>query len=378
MPRSQAEWQTFSAVRAESAKLWGDLVERHFRIRRRNLKWPSKARWQQWGKRRYSGLYSQSVQQIIAEFCEAVNSCRQLRKNGQPEAKYPWRKDKFRDVVYTNQSAVIRNGHLVLPHGKGMGKLRISIRFPLPGRLMEARLCMGHIALVCELPDVPRPQQTVIGVDLGVNTLIAATDGKVAVLISGREAKATVQYRNKKLAEIAGKQSKKTKGSRKWRRLQRRKAKMLAKTKRRIRDITHKATRMVADFFPGATCYVGKPFNGAAVKMGRLTAQQVSSVCNAKIIFQLDYKTCGAMQVEEAWTSQTCPVCGARNKCRRIYRCKQCGLVAPRDVIGGTNILCVGIHGELVHGRSVPNTVTYKYPVFRRVVPADTRQVASV
>ena len=362
MPRKASEWQTFTASRREAARLWADLVERHHRIRRRNLMWPSKQRWQQWAKGRYPGLSAQSVQQIIGEFCEAVHSARQLRKNGQAEARYPWRKPKYRDVVYTNQDARIRNARLILPHGTS-GRLRVPVPISLPGRLMEVRVSMGTVRLVCEVPDVAMPQQTVIGVDLGVNTLIAATDGEKAVLVSGRAAKAIVQGRNKYLAEIQHAQSRKTKGSRRWKRLQRRKAKMLAKAHRRLRDVMHKATRKVADAFPGATCYVGKPFNGAAQHLGRRQAQQVSSACNARLIAQLDYKTCGAIQTDESYSSQTCPVCGERNKCGRIYRCRQCGLTAPRDVIGGVNIRTIGLQGQLVPGCHVPNAIHWVHPI---------------
>jgi putative transposase len=246
--------------------------------------------------------------------------------------------------------------------------------------LMEVRLAMGRMLIVCEIPDEPRPQQTVIGVDLGVNTLIAATDGEKAVLVSGREAKATVQWRNKHLASIQQAQSKKVKGSRRWKRLQRRKAKMLTKARNRIKDITHKATRKIATAFPGATCYVGKPFNEAARKVSRRQAQQVSSACNARLINQLNYKTCGAMQQDEAYSSQTCPVCGERNKGERVYHCCKCGLTRPRDVIGSSNILALSQHGYLVLGCRVPDTIHWvypsKYPGKSRVVQSDTLQVA--
>jgi transposase len=115
---------------------------------------------------------------------------------------------------------------------------------------MEVRLSMATLRLVCAVADVPRPQHTVIGVDLGVNTLLAATDGEKTLLVSGRAAKATVQYRNKRLAECSQAQSTTTKGSRQWTRVQRRKAKMLAKCHRRLRDLMHKATRKVATAFP--------------------------------------------------------------------------------------------------------------------------------
>ena len=304
MPHTSSAWRTFTASRKEAARLWSALVERHHRIRRRHLTWPSKQRWQQWATGRYPGLSAQSTQQIIGEFCEAVHSTRQLRKNGHDEARFPWKKLRYRDVVYTNQDARLRAGRLILPHGTS-GHLRIPLSLALPGRLMEVRLRMGSLRLVCDIPAIARPQQTVIGVDLGVNTLLAATDGEKAILISGRAAKATVQWRNKRLASCRQAQSTKTQGSRRWQRLQRRKAKMLAKTHRRLRDLMHKGTRKVAQVFPGATCYVGKPFNDAAHKLGRRQAQHVSSACNARLIAQLDYKTCGAIQVDEAYTSQT-------------------------------------------------------------------------
>jgi hypothetical protein len=157
----------------------------------------------------------------------------------------------------------------------------------LPGRLVEVRLSYGVVRLICEIADTPRPEQTVIGVDLGGNTLAAATDGQKVILISGRAAKATIQYRNKRLAGLVQRHS------RRYKRLQRRKYRLLGKTKRRIRDLTHKATHAIAAAFPGATCYVGEPFTEAAQRLGRVQAQQVSTTCTRKIIELLDDKTAG-------------------------------------------------------------------------------------
>jgi len=228
---------------------------------------------------------------------------------------------------------------------------------------MEARLAYGAIILVCQCEEPAIPTGSTIGVDLGINTLLAATDGEKTVLVSGREAKATVQWRAKRLATLRSKLSNCHRGSRQYGRLQRRKHKLLKKSENRINDITHKATRVVVDTFPGAKCYVGEPFNDAAQKMSRKTAQQVSTACNRRLITQLDYKTAGAITVDEAYSSQTCPVCGTRNKCQRTYRCKQCGFGAPRDVVGSTNIRCIGMRGELAPGCDVPNVIRYKYPV---------------
>jgi len=266
-PRTNSQWHTFTASRQEAARLWGDLVVRHHRLRCLTWQWPSKSRWQKWAKRKYPNLSAQSCQQIISEFCEAVDSTRQLRKNGHSETSYPWKKPHYRDVVYTNQDARIRDGHLILPNGtSGTLRIRLPATVILPGRLMEVRMSYGRVRLVCEVPDAPRSEQRVIGVDLGVNTLIAATDGQKAVLVSGRKVKAIVQ---------------------------RRKHTMLDKTQRQVRDACHQATHIVKETFPGATCYVGEPYNDASQKMHRVQAQQVSQACTRQIINQLNYKTAG-------------------------------------------------------------------------------------
>lgn len=224
---------------------------------------------------------------------------------------------------------------------------------------MEVRLSYGLVRLICEIPDAPRPEQTTIGVDLGVNTLIAATDGQKVILISGRKAKATIQYRNKQLAHLSAKQSKHQKHSRRWKRLQRRKYCLLDKSKRQVRDLCHKVTHQVAEAFPGALCYVGEPFNDAAQHARRTQAQTISETCTRKIIQQLDYKTVGAVVIDEAYSSQTCPVCGRRSRHGRMYRCPHCGTTGPRDAVGATNILSLGVHGEMLPGRSLPEQVKY-------------------
>jgi putative transposase len=270
-PRTTAAWATFTASRQEGARLWNDLVRRHHRVRRLAWTWPSKARWQRWAKGRYPGISAQSTQQIIGDFCEVVDFCRQLRRNGYAEARYPWRLRRYHDVIYTNQDARIRDGRLILPHGKsGTLWIRLPDAITLPGRLMEVRLTYGAVRLICEAPDAAHHQEAVIGIDLGVNTLIAATDGQRVLLISGRAAKATVQYRNKQLARFQQALSRKEQGSRRHRRLQRRKYAMLDQARRRIRDLCHKATRQLAEAFPSATCYVGEPFNAAAQRIGRV------------------------------------------------------------------------------------------------------------
>lgn len=384
LPQSERAWSIFSAARIDAGKLWSDMVVRHHRIRRLQWKWPSEARWFAWAKGRYPNLSAQSVQQTVQAFLESVRSISALRKKGHADARYPWRKTKYGDVTYTNQSARIRNGFLILPHGR-QSKGELSVKMPaglqLPGRLMEVVLSYGKVTIVCKVEDAPPVGgEVVVGVDLGVNTLACATDGQKAVAISGREAKATVRYRNKQLGEIQSIQSGMSKGSRRHKRLQRRKFAMIDKTRRKIRDICHKATRKIVDAFPRARIVVGKPFNAAAEKMGRVQAQQVSQVCSGKIIQIIDYKAKGAIVVPEPYSSQTCPVCGCRQKCRRTYMCG-CGFTAPRDVVGALNIRQIGMRGGMSPTPGLVAPVVEwrhpsKYPGRSQVVRAEPPQVA--
>ncbi len=272
----------------------------------------------------------------------------------------------------------MRDGRLIRPHGKsGTLRIRVPQAVPLPGRLMEARLSYGVLRLVCAVADAPRPQQTVIGVDLGVHTLIAATDGPKVFLVHGRGVKAVIQWRNKTLAEIQQAPSRKTKGSCRWKRLQRRKYRVLDTTKRQVRDATHNATHAIAAAFPGATCSVGEPFNDAAQRTGRVQAQQVSTACTRQIIQQLDDKTAGVITRSEASSSQTCPVGGERSKHRRIDTCPHCGATGPRDAVGAVHILRLGRHGAMVPcSQVVPCPRRCSICALGAGVPADNRHVA--
>lgn len=356
LPRTGPDWATFTVVRMEAGRLWSWLVERHATARQQGDKWPSRDDLQKETKRQFPNLHSQSVQMTVHDFLDAIASVEALRRRDQPY-EYPHKKMRYRQVIFNGQAAKIRDSYLILPCGQA-GKLIVPIpdAVSFPGQIMEVHLDYGSVSAVCRIEELDRSDGPIIGIDLGINTLIAATDGDKAILISGREVKATVQLRNKRLAEIQDKLAGKEKGSRRHKRLQRAKHSMLDHAKNKVRDLCHKATRKVADAFPDAKAYVGKPFNDAARIGGRKQAQMVSSACNRKLINQLNYKLAACIEVNEAFSSQTCPVCGERSKHRRVYRCR-CGYVAPRDVVGCTNIREIGINGEMLPGYDVPDVI---------------------
>ena len=151
LPGGAREWATFTAVRKEAGRLWSWLVERHASSRQAGEEWPTKAQLQKEIQRKFPGLHSQSAQQTVADFCEAIASAESIRRKGEP-FEYPHRKTMYRQVIFTNQGAKYRDGLLILPCGKD-GKL--TVRIPkgvvLPGRLIEVRLDYGRVEIVCEV-----------------------------------------------------------------------------------------------------------------------------------------------------------------------------------------------------------------------------------
>jgi putative transposase len=60
--------------------------------------------------------------------------------------------------------------------------------------------------------------------------------------------------------------------------------------------------------------------------------------------YKLEEKGITLSKENEAFTSQTCPVCGKRNKTKtRNYKCS-CGYTQHRDVHGASNILSKHLH----------------------------------
>jgi predicted RNA-binding Zn-ribbon protein involved in translation (DUF1610 family) len=351
LPDAGKHWKTFTAVHREAGHLGSWLVERQATARQQSGKRPSQAELQKEIKRQFPCLDSQSAPPVVADDCQAIAWAESLRKHGEPYA-YPHPKLRHRQVLFPNQGAQVRNGKPVLSCGTAG---RLTVRIPkgivLAERLRDIRLDYGCVELGWDLPAATPPRGPARRVDLSVNTVIAATDGEQALLSSGREIKSTLPLGNQWLAESTAKQASKK----------------------------NKATRKVAEAFAHAKAYVGRPFNDAAQQRGRRQAQTVSSTCNRKLIALLHYKLAGGLEVDEAYTSQSCPVCGERSKHQRLYPCP-CGFVAPRALGGGTNIRTLGIKGALRPNCSVPHVIQWKhpskYPSPKLGSHADTIQVA--
>jgi putative transposase len=299
--------------------------------------------------------------------------------------KYPHKRKRFRTTIWKNTGIRVRDGVLLLARARGLEPVRVNLPPHLADlpedAFREARLVWEKATrryewhLVVEDGQAPKdsPGDNVVAVDLGEIHPAAATDGEESIVVSCRALRSLNQYTNKRLAELSHKQAAKVKGSRGWRRLQRRRSKFLAQQRRRKRDIEHKISREVVDWAverEAGAIVIGDVRDVADGKrLNRKIQQKVGNWSHGRQRQYITYKAAAegievALQ-DEAYTSQTCPQCGHRYKpTGREYSCRRCGFLGHRDIVGASNILSLTLHGEV--GQIVPSsTIKYRQPFGR-------------
>jgi putative transposase len=141
---------------------------------------------------------------------------------------------------------------------------------------------------------------------------------------------------------------------------------MAGRIERRVRDLRHKATRQVIDFcveHEVGTLFIGNPHGVRQESKGRHHNQRMAQWEYGKDIDYLIHKSEQA-RIEsftgsERGTSSQCPVCRHRHKPKgRVWKCRKCGFMGHRDVVGSVN-MHVLVYNEQV---TFPRSVTYLRP----------------
>ena len=171
-----------------------------------------------------------------------------------------------------------------------------------------------------------------VGIDLGCKDSAVSSNGDVLTT------KLTHQYAEKLAIAQRAKNKKRVKA-------------IHAKIKNTRQDLIHKFTNKLVK--ANNLIVVGK-IKSTSFTKGKL-AKSVYDAGWFEIKRQLDYKCanagCHYIEVNEAYTTQTCSCCGSRQdspKGRsglgvRVWFCSSCQTVHQRDVNGAKNILAVGL-----------------------------------
>jgi len=360
-------------LREEAARLWNRLVKVHKYCRKRHWKWPNQGQLEKHFKGRFA-LHSQTIQAIIGKFAANIDSTTTKRKEGDKQARYPWRDRKhFQAVVWKGQSIKREGNRVKLPNGKGRQPLVFKLPFSFPaGKIVQAELGFRELRLTLsrEVKTVESVGNGVVAADLGAIHLAAMTDGEDAQVIVGRGLRALTQYRNKQLAAYSQLLSKCKKGSRRWRKSRCSKAIMLARNERQQHNLLHHAANQMIDYCvdrKAGTLVVGDCIdmarNKRKTKKGSRRCNQMNSGNPlGQLVTYLAYKGqrkgVKLKRQEESYTTQTCPKCGHRHKpSGRMYVCRNenCRFVGIRDLVGAANIMNKHANGGIiVAGKSLP------------------------
>ena len=226
-------------------------------------------------------------------------------------------------------------------------------------RQIRVRTCKDEIVIQLiyeEKKAKPVKEMAVMGIDLGVNNLIAAAwnSGKMPVIVNGRPLKSMNQYYNKKKARLQ-EDAKKTNGRDLTRRIER----LTRKRNRKVRDYLHKASRKIVDM--AVTSGTGLIVIGEnigwkqKVNMGNRTNQNFVSIpykmLTDMIIYKAGLKGITVKVVQESYTSGTSyldgeyPEKASYDKTRRVRRGlfrSSCGICINADINAAYQMIKLG------------------------------------
>jgi putative transposase len=270
------------------------------------------------------------------------------------------------------------DGQVVLPNGRRQPDLVL----PLPERLRAARIRQvallwraDHFQIAITLEGPPDPPILTdgisAGVDLGeINIAALVTEQGDTLILNGRYLRSVKRLRNKRHSTLMAKLARCRKGSRRWKRLKRRKAQTSAKFCRQQRHILHTASRRLAEFArqQGVRRLAFGDVRDIAdgTEKGRKTNQKLSQWARGQFEAYVRYKVrqfgCMNGHIEEDYSTRTCSCCGHVHTSAprgRVFRCSGCGATVNRDANGGANICSRAIYG--CYGRISVVQTTYRH-----------------
>lgn len=358
----------------ESAVIWNECIKKNNELYNNQKKLMSKNELQNFVRdlKINTKIISARVKLVISrKVYEAYKGISKARKQGRTDEKYPYKIKKFYPTEW-NGSVVIfpdynkniiklTTSQYIGADGKNHNGEQLCLKFKttIPQNIKTVKLvhengCFyTYISYAIDMEDKVAEGGNIAGIDLGeIHSITSVNNYGESLIITGRKMRSIKQFRNKKYAELNNKMSKCKKGSRQYNKYRIAKAKIGSKCQTQLYYCIHKLTRMYTNWAveKGISAVVigdveGIEQNNKKKKIGNTNVRQkLSQWSYGQIMYYLEYKLKQEgiilIKVSEAYTSQTCPVCGHRHKPKnREYICPKCGSTFHRDCVGAYNIL---------------------------------------
>lgn len=363
----------------ESGRIYTETMVEHWRIYRNKRVWLSPGMDEKYNDFLYpTTLHAHSRDAAQQAFAKAVKTTHALRKAGFVDAQFPHKIKYWKTTIWKNTGIRVREGVAFLARARGLEPVRVQLPFDLQhSTFVEARLVYNRKTSRYEwhfvVDDVIEPAMRTTGasvaVDMGEIHPAACTDGNTALVLSARELRSTGQGLAKAISILDARKAGMKRGSKRYRRMAKAKAKARRVANARQRDILHKVSRAVVDYAVETNAkeiIIGDVRDIAdGVNNGKRFNQKISLWPHGKLRSYIAYKALRqgmeTLLEDEHHTTQTCPCCGNKKKPKgRVYECRVCGFVGHRDVVGASNILSRRLYGEL--GRVRVRETMYRHP----------------
>ncbi len=296
-------------------------------------------------------VHSQVVQNVAVRIDLAFKAffrrCKAGEKPGYPRFKSYGRYDLF--TFPQSGFSITHDDRVCLSK---IGSIKLVYHRPVRGKIKTLTIHKSstgkwYASFSCEVEPERLPENAdAVGIDVGLKTFATLSDGTEI---------ANPRFFRKEehaLAKVQRTHAKLTRGTPE----RRRHRKVIARVHERIafrRDnFTHQASRKVVNSF-GVICVEDLTVN--RMLHNHCLAKSIADASWSAFFVQLSAKAEEAgrlfVQVNPAYTSQTCSICGHRQKMplsERIFDCPCCHVYLDRDLNAAKNIVGLGLQSRVV------------------------------
>ena len=295
-----------------------------------------------YNKDAYPDLPAVVVDQTLKRLHRALDRFFKFKKRGE-ECGFPrfksterWHSIEFRDAGNALQGRYFQAGKIC------GGKIRTVVHRPLEGTFRYARIVKRpsgwHLQCICEVEPQPlAPTGKAIGLDMGVKSLIADSEGNTVPHPNHLKAEL------KNLAHSQRILARRHKGSRRFRKQARVVTRRHERIANRRKDFLHKLARQYVNQYDTIAV---EDLNVAGMVRNHHLARAISDASWSMFQQLLASKAENAgrrfVAVPAHFTSQRCSQCGEhveKSLSVRTHVCPFCGYVADRDINAARNIL---------------------------------------
>ncbi|WP_026485634.1 RNA-guided endonuclease InsQ/TnpB family protein [Caldanaerobius polysaccharolyticus] len=314
----------------------------------------------------YKNLHSQSAQAVLQKLQIAWKNFFDgytKKPKYQPKNRHipvKWKKDGFKIMKnkirlslssqtkkYLKEKYSIESNYLWIDLPKNLLLNTVQEVEIVPKILYGHTTYFVHIIYKKEIPEIKLERDKLMGIDFGVKNLasIVIEENTETFIIDGSYLISRLRLLSKekaKIQSVISKQGYKT--SQKFHNL-------IIKENNFIKDYIHKVSRHIVELAKEkgvSKIVIGGMSDGITnMDIGHKNNEKLHKIPFGRLFDMIKYKAkeygIEVEKVDEAYTSQTCSVCGIVKKNNRIYRglyvCSKCGAVMNADINGAINIL---------------------------------------